>query len=226
MREVLESTNVAGRASDSGPEARPGVMPGRAGGSALTARPAGANTPDGPTIWPAPPRSAAAEERWTCMTNESAPANRDPPPPGAASSRPPLPPGGAATLAFPTVIRAQAPIKWRVRPPGTPGSGLYGVPEILRERQDLVGGKARVPASSGGRGGQDLRDVRCREGGVLDAMHVFTIYWASRMPVTAFLSSYPWRWTGRTSGRHGSTSSADSRSRGRRTRPRISSTWA
>ena len=29
------------------------------------------------------------------------------------------------------------------------------------------------------------------KGGVLDAMHVFTIYWASRMPVTAFLSSYP-----------------------------------
>src|SRR5262249_43060105 len=27
--------------------------------------------------------------------------------------------------------------------------------------------------------------------GVLDAMHVFTIYWASKVPVTAFLSSYP-----------------------------------
>jgi TRAP-type mannitol/chloroaromatic compound transport system substrate-binding protein len=28
-------------------------------------------------------------------------------------------------------------------------------------------------------------------GGVLDAMHVFTLYWAGRMPVAAFLSSYP-----------------------------------
>lgn len=27
--------------------------------------------------------------------------------------------------------------------------------------------------------------------GVFDAMHVFTTYWAGRMPVAAFLSSYP-----------------------------------
>ena len=29
------------------------------------------------------------------------------------------------------------------------------------------------------------------EAGVFDAMHVFTLYWAGKMPVTAFLSSYP-----------------------------------
>src|SRR4029453_7444868 len=29
------------------------------------------------------------------------------------------------------------------------------------------------------------------KGGVLDAMHVFTVYWAGRMPAAAFLSSYP-----------------------------------
>jgi len=29
------------------------------------------------------------------------------------------------------------------------------------------------------------------KGGVLDAMHVFTLYWSSKLPVTAFLSSYP-----------------------------------
>jgi TRAP-type mannitol/chloroaromatic compound transport system substrate-binding protein len=29
------------------------------------------------------------------------------------------------------------------------------------------------------------------KGGVLDAMHCFTIYWAGNMPVAAFLSSYP-----------------------------------
>jgi TRAP-type mannitol/chloroaromatic compound transport system substrate-binding protein len=29
------------------------------------------------------------------------------------------------------------------------------------------------------------------KGGVLDAMHVFTLYWSSKLPVAAFLSSYP-----------------------------------
>lgn len=100
--------------------------------------------------------------------------------------------GGAATLAFPAVIRAQAPIKWRVQTAWNAGLGGYtAFQKYCANVKTLSEGKLEfLPLPAGAVVGTfEMFDAV--KGGVLDAMHVFTIYWASRMPVTAFLSSYP-----------------------------------
>ena len=94
---------------------------------------------------------------------------------------------------------------------------LHRLPEVLRLGEGALRGQARVPALPGGRDRRDLRDVRRRQGR------------ASSTPCTSSPSTGPgrcrslpssprirWGWTGRTSGRRGSTSWAGCRSRGRR----------
>ena len=100
--------------------------------------------------------------------------------------------GGTAALAFPAVIRAQAPIKWRVQTAAY--SKTAGYPAFQRfcaSVKVLSEGRLEFQPLPAGAvvGTFEMFDAVKR--GQLDAMHVFTIYWAGNMPVTAFLSSYP-----------------------------------
>ena len=100
--------------------------------------------------------------------------------------------GGTAALAFPAVIRAQAPIKWRVQTAWDSGLGGYrAFQKYCANVKVLSEGKLEFQPLPAGAVVGTFEMFDAVKGGVLDAMHVFTIYWASRMPVAAFLTSYP-----------------------------------
>jgi TRAP-type mannitol/chloroaromatic compound transport system substrate-binding protein len=100
--------------------------------------------------------------------------------------------GGTAAIGFPAVIRAQAPVKWRVQTAHVAGTvGYTAFQKYCANVKLLSEGKVEFqPSPAGGIVGTfEMFDAV--KGGVLDAMHCFTIYWPGRIPVTAFLSSYP-----------------------------------
>ena len=73
--------------------------------------------------------------------------------------------GAAAAIAFPAVVRAQTPVKWRVQTAHVAGTvGYTGVPEVLHASERAVGGEGAVPAVSGGRDRRHFRHVRRGEG--------------------------------------------------------------
>src|SRR5262245_13445424 len=100
--------------------------------------------------------------------------------------------GGTAALGFPAVVRAQSPLKWRVQTAYDAGTtGFTAFQKFCANVKVLSEGKLEfqpLPAAAVV-GTFEMFDAV--KGGVLDAMHVFTLYWSSRLPVTAFLSSYP-----------------------------------
>ena len=100
--------------------------------------------------------------------------------------------GGTAALGFPAVVRAQAPVKWRVQTAWDAGTtGYTAFQKYCASVKTLSEGKLEfqpLPAAAVV-GTFEMFDAV--KGGVLDAMHVFTTYWPSRLPAAAFLSSYP-----------------------------------
>ena len=100
--------------------------------------------------------------------------------------------GGAAALGFPAVARAQTPVKWRVQTAWNAGTAGYtSFQKFCTSVKELSEGKVQFqpfPASSIV-GTFEMFDAV--KAGQLDAMHVFTTYWAGKMAVTAFLTSYP-----------------------------------
>ena len=100
--------------------------------------------------------------------------------------------GGTAALGFPAVVRAQAPVKWRVQTAHVAGTvGYTAFQKYCANVKVLSEGKLEFqPLPAGGIVGTfEMFDAVKK--GVLDAMHVFTIYWPGKIPVAAFLSSYP-----------------------------------
>jgi TRAP-type mannitol/chloroaromatic compound transport system substrate-binding protein len=100
--------------------------------------------------------------------------------------------GGTVALGFPAVVRAQAPVKWRVQTAYDAGTtGFTAFQRFCASLKALSEGKLEfqpLPAAAVV-GTFEMFDAV--KNGVLDAMHVFTIYWSTRLPVAAFLSSYP-----------------------------------
>jgi TRAP-type mannitol/chloroaromatic compound transport system substrate-binding protein len=99
---------------------------------------------------------------------------------------------GTAAVGFPAVLRAQAPIKWRVQTAAYSGTAGYpAFQKLCASVKSLSEGKLEfqpLPANAVV-GTFEMFDAV--KGGSLDAMHVFTVYWSGRLPVAAFLSSYP-----------------------------------
>jgi TRAP-type mannitol/chloroaromatic compound transport system substrate-binding protein len=100
--------------------------------------------------------------------------------------------GGTAVLGFPAVVHAQAPVKWRVQTAHVAGTvGYTAFQKYCAKVKVLSEGKLEfqpLPAA-GIVGTFEMFDAVKK--GVLDAMHVFTIYWPGKIPVAAFLTSYP-----------------------------------
>jgi TRAP-type mannitol/chloroaromatic compound transport system substrate-binding protein len=100
---------------------------------------------------------------------------------------------GSAALAFPSVARAQAPIKWRIQSAWQAGTAGYTqFQKFCANVKELSEGKLQFqPFPEKGIIGTPFEMFNAVKGGVLDAMHCFSNYWSGFMPVSAFLSSYP-----------------------------------
>ena len=100
----------------------------------------------------------------------------------------------AATIGFPAVGRAhaQAPITWKVQTAWDAGTdGYTAFQKYCRGVKELSEGKLDFQPFPAGAIVGTFEMFEAVKAGVFDAMHVFTLYWAGKMPVTAFLSSYP-----------------------------------
>jgi TRAP-type mannitol/chloroaromatic compound transport system substrate-binding protein len=98
--------------------------------------------------------------------------------------------GGTASI--PAVVRAQAAVKWRVQTAYDAGTAGYtAFQKYCTHVKVLSEGKLEFQPLPAGAVVGTFEMFDAVKGGVLDAMHVFTIYWSSKLPVTAFLSSYP-----------------------------------
>jgi TRAP-type mannitol/chloroaromatic compound transport system substrate-binding protein len=100
--------------------------------------------------------------------------------------------GGTAAIGFPAVVRAQAPVKWRVQtawPSGT--AGYIAFQKYCGNVKLLSEGKLEFQPfpAEGVVGTFEMFDAV--KSGALDAMHCFSNYWFSKLPATAFFSSYP-----------------------------------
>jgi len=100
--------------------------------------------------------------------------------------------GATAGLGFPAVVRSQAPIKWRVQTAAYAGTAGYTMfQKFCANIKELSEGKLQFQAFPPDAVVGTFEMFNAVKGGVLDAMHCFTTYWAGTMPVAAFLSSYP-----------------------------------
>ena len=99
---------------------------------------------------------------------------------------------GAAALTFPAVLRAQAPVKWRIQTAWDAGTAGYtAFQKFCASAKEISEGKLQFQPFPAGSIVGTFEMFDAVKNGVFDAMHVFTTYWAGKMPVAAFLSSYP-----------------------------------
>ncbi|HWO06730.1 MAG TPA: TRAP transporter substrate-binding protein DctP [Methylomirabilota bacterium] len=99
---------------------------------------------------------------------------------------------GATALAFPAVIRAQTPIKWRIQTAWDAGTAGYtAFQKFCASVKEISEGKLLFQPFPAGSIVGTFEMFDAVKSGVFDAMHVFTSYWAGKMTVAAFLSSYP-----------------------------------
>jgi TRAP-type mannitol/chloroaromatic compound transport system substrate-binding protein len=99
---------------------------------------------------------------------------------------------GTAVIGFPAVVRSQAPVKWRVQTAHVAGTvGYRAFQKYCANVKLLSEGKVEFQPFPADAVVGTFEMFEAVKGGVLDAMHCFTIYWPGRIPVTAFLTSYP-----------------------------------
>jgi TRAP-type mannitol/chloroaromatic compound transport system substrate-binding protein len=100
--------------------------------------------------------------------------------------------GGTAAIGFPAVVRGQASVKWRVQtawPAGT--AGYTAFQRYCANVKVLSEGKLEFQGLPAGGAVGTFEMFDSVKSGALDAMHVFSNYWFSKLPATAFFSSYP-----------------------------------
>jgi TRAP-type mannitol/chloroaromatic compound transport system substrate-binding protein len=99
---------------------------------------------------------------------------------------------GASALAFPAVLRAQAPVKWRIQSAWQPGTAGYrAFLKFCTNVKEISEGKLQIqPFPEKGVVGT-FEMFNAVKAGQLDGMHCFSNYWSGFFPVSAFLSSYP-----------------------------------
>ncbi|WOV90408.1 MAG: TRAP transporter substrate-binding protein DctP [Candidatus Zeuxoniibacter abyssi] len=100
---------------------------------------------------------------------------------------------GGALLAAPYVRNAKAAetITWKVQTSWPGGIGLEIFKEWCNSIKEKTGGELEFKAFGAKDVVGDFQLFDAVKNGVLEAMNPFTLYWAGRMPLAAFLSSYP-----------------------------------
>jgi TRAP-type mannitol/chloroaromatic compound transport system substrate-binding protein len=100
--------------------------------------------------------------------------------------------GATTALGFPAVVRAQAPVKWRIQTAWQPGTAGYRqFQKFCANVKELSEGQLQFQPLPEAAIVGTFEMFDAVKGGVLDAMHCFSNYWPGKMPVSAFLSSYP-----------------------------------
>jgi TRAP-type mannitol/chloroaromatic compound transport system substrate-binding protein len=100
--------------------------------------------------------------------------------------------GATTALGFPAVVRAQAPVKWRIQTAWQPGTAGYRqFQKFCANVKELSEGQLQFQPLPEAAIVGTFEMFEAVKGGVLDAMHCFSNYWPGRMPVSPFLSSYP-----------------------------------
>ena len=100
--------------------------------------------------------------------------------------------GTTATFSSPAIVFAQAPVKWRVQTAWDSGTaGWRAFQKYCAHVKLLSEGKLELQPLPAGAVVGTFEMFDAVKSGVLDAMHCFSNYWFVKVPVTAFLSSYP-----------------------------------
>jgi TRAP-type mannitol/chloroaromatic compound transport system substrate-binding protein len=99
---------------------------------------------------------------------------------------------GVATLAMPHVANAQkaATTSWRIQTSWPAGVGLATFKSWCATIVEKTGGELEFKGFGAKDVVGDFELFDAVKNGVLDAMNSFTLYWAGKLPATAFLSSY------------------------------------
>ena len=101
--------------------------------------------------------------------------------------------GAAATLGFPHIRNARAAetTTWKIQTSWPGGIGLEIFKDWCNGIIEKTGGELAFQPFGAKDVVGDFQLLDAVKNGVLDAMNPFTLYWAGRMPVAVFLSSYP-----------------------------------
>ena len=101
--------------------------------------------------------------------------------------------GAAATLGFPHIRNAEAAATttWKIQTSWPGGIGLDIFKDWCSGIVEKTGGELAFQPFGAKDVVGDFQLFDAVKNGVLDAMNPFTLYWAGRMPVAVFLSSYP-----------------------------------
>ncbi len=101
--------------------------------------------------------------------------------------------GAAATLGFPHIRNAAAAetTTWKIQTSWPGGIGLEIFKDWCNGIVEKTGGELAFQPFGAKDVVGDFQLLDAVKNGVLDAMNPFTLYWAGRMPVAVFLSSYP-----------------------------------
>jgi len=100
----------------------------------------------------------------------------------------------AGALGFPSVQRlsAAAPIKWKMQTAWDAGTvGYVKFQDFCKKVGEMTEGQLEIEGLPAGAIVGTFEMFDAVKVGVFDAMHCFDLYWAGKMPVACFLSSYP-----------------------------------
>ena len=99
---------------------------------------------------------------------------------------------GAATLAAPHIRNAEAAetTTWKVQTSWPAGVGLATFKTWCGTIKEQTGGELEFKPFAAKEVVGDFELLDGVKNGVLEAMNSFTLYWAGKLPATAFLSSY------------------------------------
>src|SRR5438067_7034811 len=100
--------------------------------------------------------------------------------------------GTAAVVAAPWVRKAGAAdtITWKVQTSWPAGVGLQTFKDWCGTVKEKTGGQLELKPFAAKEIVGDFELLDGVKNGVLEAMNSFTLYWAGKLPATAFLSSY------------------------------------
>ncbi len=102
--------------------------------------------------------------------------------------------GAAGVMGFPGVMRlsAAAPIKWKMQTCWDAGTvGYTKFQDFGKKVGEMTEGQLLIEGLPAGAIVGTFEMFDAVKAGVFDAYHSFDVYWAGKIPVCTFLSSYP-----------------------------------
>ncbi len=111
--------------------------------------------------------------------------------------------GVGSAQAAPAALTSKNAVTWKMQTAWQPGTvGNEAFQRFVAKVGELSGGRFKIEPFSEGAIVGTFEMFDAVKNGVFEAMHVFSLYWAGKLPVTVFLSSFPlgpdrelhWEW--------------------------------